>query len=317
MKQLDDEKREKSEKIIDAIGGLPDDMISKANPENWEQGVYIGEKSGINNSNDSYEDKNKVVLFGEWLLKRRKAVAFVATLFVCVIVSGVWKLNSMDSKIEEKANDGDNYVTEQTAEPESTYYVWDGKKKKHPKKKKTGKHKKTVKKGNRKNITTNKKHPGKKDVVPDQDEEPAPTMKSYSEDNDTDRKRMGDGADDNAQSDNEQNSTAPEQTQQPDSKSDKPDKTDTTESVIAYKNNSDGNRTAISISGPESKKIENLIDGKKFSSDSDTEGYDAVIKYNGNEYYYISKTKMLIASGKGAKLSDSENAEVKKILKID
>ena len=54
-------------------------------------------------------------------------MAFVATLFVCVIVSGVWKLNSMDSKIEE-ANDGDNYVTEQTAEPESTYYVWDGKK---------------------------------------------------------------------------------------------------------------------------------------------------------------------------------------------
>ena len=56
---------------------------------------------------------------------------------------------------------------------------------------------------------------------------------------------------------------------------------------------------------------------KKFSSDSDTEGYDAVIKYNGNEYYYVSKTKMLITSGKGAKLSDSENAEVKKILKID
>ena len=46
-------------------------------------------------------------------------------------------------------------------------------------------------------------------------------------------------------------------------------------------------------------------------------GYDAVIKYNGNEYYYVSKTKMLITSGKGAKLSDSENAEVKKILKID
>ena len=62
MKQLDDEKREKSKKIIDAIGGLQDDMISKANPENWEQGVYIGEKSGENNSNDSYEDKNKVSL---------------------------------------------------------------------------------------------------------------------------------------------------------------------------------------------------------------------------------------------------------------
>ena len=61
-------------------------------------------------------------------------------------------------------------------------------------------------------------------------------------------------------------------------------------------------------------KIENLIEGKKFSSDSDTEGYDAVIKYNGNEYYYVSKTKMLITSEKGAKLSDSENAEVKKIL---
>ena len=54
MKQLDDEKREKSKKIIDAIGGLQDDMISKANPENWEQGVYIGEKSGENNSNYSY-----------------------------------------------------------------------------------------------------------------------------------------------------------------------------------------------------------------------------------------------------------------------
>ena len=106
-------------------------------------------------------------------------------------------------------------------------------------------------------------------------------------------------------------------TQQPDSKSDKPDKTDTTESVIVYKNDSDGNRTAISISGSESKKIQNLIDGKKFSSNSDTEGYDAVIKYNGNEYYYISNTKMLITSGKGANLSDSENAEVKKILKID
>ena len=65
MKQLDDEKREKSKKIIDAIGGLQDDMISKANPENWEQGVYIGEKSGENNSNDSYEDKNKVVLSKE------------------------------------------------------------------------------------------------------------------------------------------------------------------------------------------------------------------------------------------------------------
>ena len=87
--------------------------------------------------------------------------------------------------------------------------------------------------------------------------------------------------------------------------------------LLTDKNDSDGNRTAISISGSESKKIENLIDGKKFSSDSDTEGYDAVIKYNGNEYYYVSKTKMLITSEKGAKLSDSENAEVKKILKID
>ena len=54
-------------------------------------------------------------------------------------------------------------------------------------------------------------------------------------------------------------------------------------------------------------KIENLIEGKKFSSDSDTEGYDAVIKYNGNEYYYISKTKMLITSGKGAKLDIIED----------
>ena len=162
MKQLDDEKREKSKKIIDAIGGLQDDMISKANPENWEQGVYIGEKSGENNSNDIMRDKNKVVLFCEWLQKRRKSCRFVATLFVCVIVSGVWKLNSMDSKIEEKANDGDNYVTEQTAEPESTYYVWDGKKKKHPKKKKTGKHKKTVKKETGKILPQIKNIPEKK-----------------------------------------------------------------------------------------------------------------------------------------------------------
>lgn len=317
MKQLDDEKREKSKKIIDAIGGLPDDMISKANSENWEQGVYIGEKSGKNDSNEIYEDKNKVVLLGEWLLNRRKAVAFVATLFVCVIVSGVWKLNSMDSKIEEKVNDGDNYVAEQTDEPESTYYVWDGKKKKKPKKKKTNKGKKTVKKGSRKNRITNKKQPEKKNVVPKQEEEPAPTMKSYSEDNDTDRKRMGDSVDDNSQTDNVQSSTAPEQTTQPDSKSDKSDKIDTTESVIAYKNDSDGNKTAVSISDSDSKKLESIITEKKYSSDSDTSGYDAVIKYKGNEYYYVSKTKMLITSGKGAKLSDSENAEIKKILKID
>ena len=46
-------------------------------------------------------------------------------------------------------------------------------------------------------------------------------------------------------------------------------------------------------------------------------GYDAVITHNGTEYYHVSKTKMLITSEKGAKLSDSENAEVKKILKID
>ena len=162
MKQLYDEKREKSKKIIDAIGGLPDDMISKANPENWEQGVYIGEKSGENNSNDSYEDKNKVVLFGEWLLKRRKAVAFVATLFVCVIVSGVWKLNSMDSKIEEKANDGDNYVTEQTAEPESTYYVWDGKRKNIQRKRKQVNIKRRLKKETGKILPQIKNIPEKK-----------------------------------------------------------------------------------------------------------------------------------------------------------
>ena len=46
MKQLDDEKRGKSEKIIDAIGGLPDDMISKANPENWEQGADMEKSQG-------------------------------------------------------------------------------------------------------------------------------------------------------------------------------------------------------------------------------------------------------------------------------
>ena len=38
-----DEKRECAKKIMHAIGELPDDMISKANPENWKDGVYIGE----------------------------------------------------------------------------------------------------------------------------------------------------------------------------------------------------------------------------------------------------------------------------------
>lgn len=42
-----DEKRECAKKIMHAIGELPDDMISKANPENWKDGVYIGEDKDI------------------------------------------------------------------------------------------------------------------------------------------------------------------------------------------------------------------------------------------------------------------------------
>ena len=61
--------------------------------------------------------------------------------------------------------------------------------------------------------------------MPDQDEEPAPTMKSYSEDNDTDRKRMGDGADDKLPSPTmSKNSTAPGTDTTAGLKEDKPDK---------------------------------------------------------------------------------------------
>lgn len=89
-----DEKRECAKKIMHAIGELPDDMISKANPENWKDGVYIGEdKDTAGNVCDT--GRRKITVISEWIRAKRKQVAFAATLFLCVIVAGVWKINSV------------------------------------------------------------------------------------------------------------------------------------------------------------------------------------------------------------------------------
>lgn len=89
------------------------------------------------------------------------------------------------------------------------------------------------------------------------------------------------------------------------------------ESVTVYKLDSQGSKTAVNITSSDSLKIADIIDGKKYSQDVETNGYAAVLKYKGNEYYYDSKSKMLVVSGKGARLSESENAELKKIIKLD
>lgn len=318
MKNSVDEKRECSKKIMHAIGELPDDMISKANPENWKDGVYIGENS-LENVSDT--KRGKITVISEWLLTKRKQVAFAATLFLCVIVAGVWKMNSVSDHIENNLNNEQpNQIIEGTSEPENTYDPLTGitKSKKRNKKNKGEKAEKKVPQNDGKNYVP-KNNDNKKDEDDEPDSTKLPEMKDYKDDNDnsSDRRGIGKGEDgdnrDNSQTSKDDATDAPPQAAIPDT----PDESIPQESVTAYKLDSQGNKTAVNITAADDLKIADIIDGKKYSQDVETSGYAAVLKYKGNEYYYDSKSKILVTAGKGAKLSESENAELKKIIKLD
>lgn len=318
MKNSVDEKRECAKKIMHAIGELPDDMISKANPENWKDGVYIGENS-LENVSDT--KRGKITVISEWLLTKRKQVAFAATLFLCVIVAGVWKMNSVSDHIENNLNNEQpNQIIEGTSEPENTYDPLTGitKSKKRNKKNKGEKAEKKVPQNDGKNYVP-KNNDNKKDEDDEPDSTKLPEMKDYKDDNDnsSDRRGIGKGEDgdnrDNSQTSKDDATDAPPQAAIPDT----PDESIPQESVTAYKLDSQGNKTAVNITAADALKIADIIDGKKYSQDVETSGYAAVLKYKGNEYYYDSKSKILVTAGKGAKLSESENAELKKIIKLD
>lgn len=144
-------------------------------------------------------------------------------------------------------------------------------------------------------------------------------MKDFNDDNENHPDRKGTGTDedgensDNTQPSKDDTTDAPPQAAVPDT----PDESVTQESVTAYKLDSQGNKIAVNITSADALKIADIIDGKKYSQDVETSGYAAVFRYKGSEYYYDSKSKMLVTSGKGAKLSESENAELKKIIKLD
>lgn len=318
MKNSVDEKRECAKKIMHAIGELPDAMISKANPENWKDGVYIGENS-LENVSDT--KRGKITVISEWLLTKRKQVAFAATLFLCVIVAGVWKMNSVSDHIENNLNNEQpNQIIEDTSEPENTYDPLTGitKSKKRNKKNKGEKAEKKVPQNDGKNYVP-KNNDNKKDEDDEPDSTKLPEMKDYKDDNDnsSDRRGIGKGEDgdnrDNSQTSKDDATDAPPQAAIPDT----PDESIPQESVTAYKLDSQGNKTAVNITAADALKIADIIDGKKYSQDVETSGYAAVLKYKGNEYYYDSKSKILVTAGKGAKLSESENAELKKIIKLD
>ena len=318
MKNSVDEKRECAKKIMHAIGELPDDMISKANPENWKDGVYIGENS-LENVSDT--KRGKITVISEWLLTKRKQLAFAATLFLCVIVAGVWKMNSVSDHIENNLNNEQpNQIIEGTSEPENTYDPLTGitESKKRNKKNKGEKAEKKVPQNDGKNYVP-KNNDNKKDEDDEPDSTKLPEMKDYKDDNDnsSDRRGIGKGEDgdnrDNSQTSKDDATDAPPQAAIPDT----PDESIPQESVTAYKLDSQGNKTAVNITAADALKIADIIDGKKYSQDVETSGYAAVLKYKGNEYYYDSKSKILVTAGKGAKLSESENAELKKIIKLD
>mgnify|MGYP000085628638 FL=1 len=315
-----DEKRECAKKIMHAIGELPDDMISKANPENWKDGVYIGEdKDTAGNVCDT--GRRKITVISEWIRAKRKQVAFAATLFLCVIVAGVWKINSVGEHIEDNLkNEQPGQIIEGTGEPDSTYDPLTGvtKKKKRNKKNKGEKAEKKVSQNERKNYV-HKNNGDKKSEESEPDSTELPEMKYFNDDNENhpDRRGAGTGEDgdksDNTQAEKDDATEAPPQAAEPDT----PYDTTPQESVTVYKLDSQGSKTAVNITSSDSLKIADIIDGKKYSQDVETNGYAAVLKYKGNEYYYDSKSKMLVVSGKGARLSESENAELKKIIKLD
>ena len=316
-----DEKRERAKKIMHAIGELPDDMISKANPENWKYGVYIGEdRDTAGNVCDT--GSRKITVISEWILAKRKQVAFAATLFLCVIVAGVWKINSVGERIEDNLkNEQPGQIIEGTGEPDSTYDPFAGvtKKKKRNKKNKGEKAGKKVQQNERRNYV-HKNNGDKKGQESELDSTKLPEIKEFNDDNENHPDRKGTGTDedgensDNTQQSKDDTTDAPPQAAEPDTPYD-----DTTlqESVTVYKLDSQGSKTAVNITSSDSLKIADIIDGKKYSQAVETSGYTAVLKYKGNEYYYASESKLLVVSGKGARLSESENAELKKIIKLD
>ena len=321
-KQLED-KTESAKKLMHAIGELPEDMISKANPENWKNGIYIG-KDDLEAADDTKTERSRLSEIFRWTLKKRKMVAFAATMFLCVIVAGVWKINSLDEHIKEKVNNeqSDDIVWD-TSEPESTYEPLQGTGKKHKKSSKN-KVKKDNKKNNKgENRKTTKKNDKPKDEESVPDNTPVPGIGQYSDDNDedTNRRGIGTGDDNNEDTDDksdvkEESTESPQVGTDPDASGDD-NVSDENISVTAYKIDEAGNRSAVNISSADALRLTLIIDGKKYLADADSDGYAAVIRYKGSDYYYDSDSKMLIISGKSAKLSDSENAELKKILKLD
>mgnify|MGYP006972852635 FL=1 len=252
---------------------------------------------------------------------RRKQVAFAATLFLCVIVAGVWKINSVDEHIEDKLkNEQPGQIIEGTGEPDSTYDPLTGvtKKKKRNKKNKGEKAEKKVPQNEHRNYV-HKNNGDKKSEESEPDSTELPEMKDFNDDNENHPDRKGTGTDEDGEnSDNTQPSKDDTTDTPPQAAvSDTPDESATQESVTAYKLDSQGNKIAVNITSADALKIADIIYGKKYSQDVETSGYAAVFRYKGSEYYYDSKSKMLVTSGKGAKLSESENAELKKIIKLD
>ena len=318
MKQSEDKKREQTKKIIQAISNLPDDMITKANPENWKDGVYIGEQSE-SEKNDVHEDKqNNTIKFGEGFIRHRKIVSLAAMLFVFIVVTGVWKMNSIDMKIEDNLMDKQESYEFQTDEPENTYNAMNEKKKSKKKKQKDKREKRVIQKEDKKDKNKNDMQ-SEKDTPSDDDNEPLPTMGSYSDENDNNSKRKGvDAGNDEEEKDKvNENDAQASALPTPDSNNNSTDKNESEINVLAYKIDSQGNRTAINIQNSDKKRIVSIVEEKKYSSGTASGEYSAVIRYGGKEYFYDAKSKELIVSGKCTSLSENENIELKKILKLD
>lgn len=325
MKKQIENKRDGAEKLMHAIGELPDDMISKANPENWRNGVYIGEDAESTEDKDT--QKSILTIISGWILTKRKMVAFAATMFLCVIVAGVWKMNSVGEHIEDKvSNEQSHEVIQDTSEPESTYNaVHDYKKTKKKKKDEIKKQEKKNKKEDNNDSVKDNHRKNTGEVEPD--ETPVPELGQYSDDNDDDdsinrrKGAAGETDSDNSEDTSESQAKDDEVAAEPPTALAPDDNTSATdtpvEDITVYKLDEQGNKNSINITSTDVVKLTDMIDGKKYITDAATEDCTVVIRYNGSDYYYDSSEKMLIISGKGAQLSDSENSELKKILKLD
>lgn len=317
MKDQFEDKREGAKKIMHAIGELPDDMILRANPENWKDGVYVG-KDDLKESEDKAVKEGSLKIISKWIMKKRKMVAFAATVFLCVIAAGVWKMNGVDENIRDKINnDWSEDIVQSTSEPENTYTPLHDTNKKHKKKhkNKVKVEKKKIKKEHDNKTAGNNKKPKQQKSEPDKTTSPGIEQYSDTNDEDVSRRRTGAGEDEKNISDDNDTKY---QTTEP-SLADTADSSDadaSVDDVTAYKIDEQGNKIVVNISA-DAEKLAVMLDEKKYLTDADTGGCVAVIRYKEKDYYYDPDAKMLIISGKGAKLSDSENAELKKILKLD